>query len=97
MSERRENLGTNVMSRMPNVAVLEDALSNAGFQLSAEAHGTMVVLSERPGRHGDQPWSVERREAVLTLARAHGFTHAALELHDPPVRAPALLRDQSAP
>ena len=85
------------MSRMPNVAALEDALSDAGFQLSAEAHGTMVVLIERLGQHSDQPWSVERREGVLALARAHGFTHAALELDEPHVRDPALLRDQPAP
>ena len=90
-------LVTTAMSGMPNVAALENALSDAGFELSAEAQGTMVVLSERAGRRGGQPWNIGRREAVLTIARAHGFTHAALELHDPPVRDPALLRDQPAP
>lgn len=71
------------------------AVAGATGVRSVEAHGTLAVLSVR-ATGSIELWTGEGRHAVLAIARTHGFTHVALELHQPPALDPALLRDQPA-
>ena len=65
-----------------SAGALRDALAASGFACDVEAHDRLAVLVP------DDPASAERladadgRRRASSLAREHGFTHAALELRD---------------
>lgn len=65
------------MMRAPDGAGLEMALRAAGLPGRVEAQGAMAIIGADPatvaafGAH---------RAQVLAMARAHGFSHACLEI-----------------
>ena len=81
-----------------NAVALSAAIANLGIDCALEARGGLALLL--PTGDGVAALQVdETRRAVLALAKAHGFTHVAIELPSerresstPPSDAP-LLRD----
>ena len=68
------------MSTASNERSAEAALRALGVRCSVEPRGKLAVLLAAPGER-----SLERsdvRQRVLATLRAHGFTHAALDLSD---------------
>ena len=62
-----------------NAAVLASAIAELGVQCSLEARGGLALLLPLQESVATLQ-SPETRRAVLALARAHGFTHVAIEL-----------------
>lgn len=66
---------------------LEAALRSAGIPCAVEALDRLAVLTPDDADAGRA--AIHDRREALRLARAHGFTHLALELpRDPADRAP---------
>ena len=65
------------MRAPPDAAALAAALAGAGLVADVEVDGTLAVLRPDPGALAGL---AAARAAVVAMARAHGFTHAALEL-----------------
>ncbi len=61
-----------------NASALGSALLARGIRASVEARGSLAVLLplSDPSALADAPV----RDAVLALAREHGFTHVAIEI-----------------
>ena len=57
---------------------VEAALRAAGLRCTVERRGALALVTPAPGERGLERADV-RREA-LAILRAHGFTHAALEV-----------------
>ena len=68
-----------------NAAALERALGAEGLACSVEARGGLAIIVSTG--EGSPFVDSERRRAVLKLARAHGFTHVAVELVEREPRA----------
>lgn len=62
-----------------NAAALAVAIAELGIQCSLEARGGLALLMPVAESVGALQ-SPETRDTVLALARAHGFTHVAIEL-----------------
>ena len=62
-----------------NAAALADAIAELGVQCSLEARGGLALLLPVQESVAILQ-SPDTRRAVLALARAHGFTHVAIEL-----------------
>jgi len=62
-----------------NAAALASAIAELGVQCSLEARGGLALLQPVQESVASLQ-SPETRRAVLALARAHGFTHVAIEL-----------------
>lgn len=73
-----------------SVAALVAALSSAGIACSVEPRDRLAVLVPPAG--SSLFADADARRTALGLARAHGFTHIAVELIDESVGAP-LSRD----
>jgi hypothetical protein len=59
---------------------IETMLRVIGVRCAVERRGTLAVLTPAPGERGfERP---EVRREVLSILRAHGFTHAAVETGD---------------
>ncbi len=71
-----------------NATALAEALRGQGLDCVVDARERMAVLVPATGEAAGALAAEARRRAVLELARAHGFTHVAIELIDD-VRAPA--------
>lgn len=69
---------------------LERALHGIGVSCAVEARAALAVIVT-PAAGIARLASDEHREAALTLARRHGFTHAAVELSGQPADADAAL------
>lgn len=65
------------MTAPPDARALAAALADAGLRAEVDAEGTLAVL--RAGPAAFAPLAAQRAR-VVAMARAHGFTHAALEL-----------------
>ena len=61
-------------------AALRDALAARGLHVRVEGADSLAILVPPPGAALD--WPAERHE-IVRLARAHGFSHVALELPPP--------------
>lgn len=65
---------------MSDAGALQRALASAGFACTVEAHDRLAVIvpddADIAARLAESP----ARRAASSLAREHGFTHAALEL-----------------
>jgi hypothetical protein len=61
----------------PDATALAGALAGVGIAADVEVEGTLAVLRPAPGALA--PLAAARAE-VVAMARAHGFTHAAVEL-----------------
>ena len=59
---------------------LERALRAMGLRCSVEEHGALAVCVPDPGERGFE--DAETRRRAIALARAHGFSHLALEVKD---------------
>lgn len=72
-----------------NAAALERVLSESGIPCHVETHEGLAVVVLAPG-HGLEVLEVvrERREWITAQARAHGFTHVALEIGESASSAP---------
>ena len=57
---------------------LERALHALGIRCSVEAFDSLAVALPEPGERGFEREDVRRR--AIELARAHGFSHLAVEL-----------------
>jgi hypothetical protein len=69
---------------------LERALRDLGIPCRVEAHEALAVAIPEPGERGFENDDLRRR--AIALARAHGFSHLAVELPNvenapPPDRA----------
>jgi hypothetical protein len=64
-----------------SATALAAALRADGVDCEVEARDRLAVVRERDG--GDALIDPAVRRRALALARAHGFTHLALELTDP--------------
>jgi hypothetical protein len=60
----------------------EAALRALGLRCGVESRTTLAVLIPEPDERALE--SADVRERVLLTLRAHGFTHAAVELSDSP-------------
>lgn len=60
---------------------LERALRDLGVRCSVEAHDALAVAVPEPGERGLEGDDVRRK--AIQLARAHGFSHLAVELREP--------------
>ena len=69
---------------------LERALRDLGLRCRVEAFDALAVAIPEPGERGFERDDIRRRS--IELARAHGFSHLAVELrnseHADPNRAP---------
>ena len=69
---------------------LERALRELGLRCDVEAFDALAVAIPEPGERGFEHDDIRRR--AIELARAHGFSHLAVELrsseHADPNRAP---------
>jgi hypothetical protein len=66
-------------------SAIETMLEVIGVRCKVERRGALAVLTPLPGERGfERP---EVRREVLSVLRAHGFTHAALEVPDDQDRA----------
>lgn len=76
-----------------HAAALAAALEHLGLPCSVEPRERLAVL-RAPERIARQLTDIETRRDMIALAKAHGFTHVAVELTEPvyPADAP-LLRD----
>lgn len=57
---------------------LERALHAMGLRCSVEEHGALAVCVPEPGERGFEDADTRRR--AIAVARAHGFSHLALEV-----------------
>lgn len=57
---------------------LERALRGLGLQCAVEAYDALAVAVPAPGERGFENDDLRRR--AIDLARAHGFSHLAVEL-----------------
>jgi len=64
-----------------SVEALERALRDLGVRCSVEAFDALAVAVPEPGEQRLQDPDVRRR--AIELARAHGFSHLAVELREP--------------
>ena len=67
---------------------LEEALALAGIPCRVEARDRLAVIILEAPNVNPVLVSREARSRALALARAHGFTHVALELPEPESGAP---------
>ena len=59
---------------------LETALRELGVRCTVETRGGLAVLTAAPDERAFE--SAEVRREALAILRAHGFTHAAVEIAD---------------
>ena len=59
---------------------LDAALRGLGVRCTVEERGPLAIVTPAAGERAFERAAVRRR--VLCILRAHGFTHAALELAD---------------
>jgi hypothetical protein len=69
---------------------LESALQASGVPCAVEARAALAVIVTSAAGVA-RLTSDEHRQTALTLARRHGFTHAAVELWEQPTGADAAL------
>lgn len=62
---------------------LQEALALAGLPCKVESRDRLAVITLDTPEATQALLSREVRSRVLALARAHGFTHMALELPEP--------------
>ena len=65
---------------MSDASALREALACAGFACTVEAHDRLAVLVPDDARAAARLAEPAGRRLASSLAREHGFTHAALEL-----------------
>ena len=65
-----------------SAAALRDALAAAGFACEVEAHDRLAVVVPDDAESAARLAGGGGRRQASSLAREHGFTHAALELRD---------------
>jgi hypothetical protein len=78
LSIRRQNTDTNATA-----AALREALSSRGLVFDVEARDKLAVLIARDPAAAQRLTDAEERQAIVALAREHGFTHVALEIAPP--------------
>ena len=61
---------------------LRQALADAGIACEVEAHDRLAVLVPDDDASAARLVAADGRRRAASLAREHGFTHAALELRD---------------
>ncbi len=83
------------MSGQAGASALESALAAAGIAASVEARERLALIRPR-GAAAARAIAVQR-ERVTTLATAHGFSHAALEIVSLPDRDAAAPSDAALP
>jgi hypothetical protein len=66
-----------------SAAGLEEALALVGIPCRVEARDRLAVITLGSPNANPALLSREARARALALARAHGFTHMALELPEP--------------
>jgi hypothetical protein len=71
-----------------NARALADALRGLGVSCEVESRQGLAIITAKPGVAAGLA-EADRREAILALAREHGFTHAAVELTADPAGAGA--------
>jgi hypothetical protein len=65
---------------------LERALHDLGLRCRVEAYDALAVAVAEPGERAFEDENIRRR--AIALARAHGFSHLAVELSNAPENAP---------